>query len=397
MTTHPNKNSYLPTALILAFSISYAASESYGDPLAYADTGGDDAFIINKANIAQSAPGNPADFACDTLDTGIYWFGPGNVAQKHIPGIDNAFFDPDSPTVIFAHGWQNGVTSRGFRETYNYLANDPRNGVDVNTADAWIDAGWNIGIFYWSQLADEGEVKDAEAKIWTTEGRRGMRWRQCDGSPTTAQAPQVAVGEIFYQAYLEAMAEYRGPNIRLVGHSLGNQVVTRLAHLILQDIVQGNRDPALLPQRIALLDPFWSNGRKDYLDGKWTGELAREFIADLIAEGVVFERYKTSNINDFFIGDRNRPLTRMIGETEIIPGYIINLDQPGRHISAPNLYFHSFASPPPPACDGACNQLAASAATSDARIRELMDEASRWIQIAGERTEDPADNMFELR
>ena len=41
----------------------------------------------------------------------------------------------------------------------------------------WKADGWNVAIFYWNQMADEDEVKDAEAKIWSTNGPKGMRYR----------------------------------------------------------------------------------------------------------------------------------------------------------------------------------------------------------------------------
>jgi hypothetical protein len=40
-----------------------------------------------------------------------------------------------------------------------------------------VQAGYNVGIMYWNQFADEDEVKDAEAKIWTATGTRAMRWK----------------------------------------------------------------------------------------------------------------------------------------------------------------------------------------------------------------------------
>ncbi|GAB4565233.1 MAG: hypothetical protein Tsb0020_15960 [Haliangiales bacterium] len=340
---------------------------------------------------------NPGTHDCDTLDYGIYWYGPGNVAQKYIPGTPNPFFDPTKPTVIQAHGWQNGSSKKARRETFNYLHNDAKNGVDVDLADAWIDAGWNIGYFYWNQFADEGEVKDAEAKIWSATAQRGMRWRRCDGSTTTAGAPNLSVGELFYDAYTAAMADFSGPSIRVVGHSLGNQLATRLAFLVHEGIERGELSPELLPHRVELLDPFWSNGGKSYLGNAWTGEVTRDIVATLIDQGVIFSRYKSSNINDFGVGDRNTSLTNMIGETELVPSFISSFDQAGRHVAAYNLYYHSFAFAPPTACDAACDEQAASASTGDARMRELMDEASRWIQSAGERTESPGDNVFRRR
>jgi hypothetical protein len=338
--------------------------------------------------------GTTASFNCNVLDSGIYWFGRGNTAQK--AGAGNPNFSLSRPTLIYAHGWQKDNVPRAKRESFNYKLNDPKNGVDVNLADAWIAAGWNVGIFYWDQFADEPEVKNAETKIWTGAGPQGMRWRACDGSYSSVGAPTVSAAQLFHDAYVAAMAGYTGGNVRLVGHSLGNQLVTRTAAMI-NDSITANRIPASLrPTRIALMDPFWSNGGKSYLNNRWTGEVARDHVAALRTAGVVFERYKSSNINDLFVGDSNQSLTTMIGQTELIPGWISNLDQAGRHVAAPNMYFRSFAFSPPPGCDenAVCSGIAASARTSDARTRELMTSSFVWTQTAGQNTEVPSDNLF---
>lgn len=34
--------------------------------------------------------------------------------------------------------------------------------------DRWIQAGWNVGAFYWNQYADEELPQDTECKIWTS-------------------------------------------------------------------------------------------------------------------------------------------------------------------------------------------------------------------------------------
>ena len=37
----------------------------------------------------------------------------------------------------------------------------------VVTSDYWIEDGWNVGIFYWNQFADDELLAGAEAKIYT--------------------------------------------------------------------------------------------------------------------------------------------------------------------------------------------------------------------------------------
>jgi uncharacterized protein YjdB len=377
--------------------------EKYGFVLALmAAASGASGCALSEQEVTEGGGGFAAEFAattgfnCDVLDYGIYWFGQGNVARKAVAGVANPNFSPSKPTVLFAHGWQKDSTTRSFRETFNYKLNDPKNGVDVNTADAWISGGWNVGIFYWNQFADEPEVKNAETKIWTGAGPQSMRWRKCDGSYSSVGSPTVSAAQLFYDSYVSAMAGYTGTNIRWVGHSLGNQVVTRTATMINDNINAGRIAAGLRPSRIALMDPFWSKGNKNYLNNRWTGEVSRDHVSALKGAGVIFERYKSSNINDLFVGDSNQGMTDMIGQTELIPGWISNLDQGGRHVAAPNMYFRSFAYSAPPECDenAVCSGTAASAKTSDIRIREMMNSRYEWIQTAGANTEVPSDNLF---
>ena len=342
-----------------------------------------------------------AGFNCWSLETGIYWFGLGNTSQKSDPGVANPYYNPARPTVIYVHGWEKDTSQRQFRETFNYRLNDTDYGVDINTADSWINAGWNIGIFYWNQFSDEGEVKDAEAKIWTPSGPQGMRWRKCDGSYVAGGAT-VSAAQLFYNAYTAALANYTGSNIRVVGHSLGNQMATRLTKMVSDNITAGRIPARLLPTRVALLDPFWSQGGKDYLGGRWTGEVARDHVRELIGKGVIFERTKTSNINDFFIGDSNAGMTAMMGMTEIVPAYIPNTSQGNRHVAAPNLYFWSFGTAAPAECVndswGICNNSglqAESAATSDSRTRTMMSSTYNWYQVSGTSSATPGDNRYQ--
>ena len=341
-------------------------------------------------------------FDCQTLDSGLYWVGLDNDMEIHVPGVTNAYYEPDAPTVIFVHGWQNGVTERGERESLRYRFRDNNDDIDIDTADAWVESGWNVGVFYWTQFADEREVKDAEAKIWSSSGRRGMRWRLCDGSYTETVMPAGGAGELFYDAYTAAMSDYRGNDVRIVGHSLGNQMAVRLAHQVKTAIDAGTLPSNLLPNRVALLDPFWSKGSKDYLGGQWTGAVIRDLVGDLLDDGVVFEHYKNSNINDFAIGDRNDSLSDRIGETELIPGWISRFNQAARHTVSTYLYFHGFAHAPPAGCrtvDGEyrCDLPGPSAATSDAELRELMDGAFRFIQSEGQNTNRLDDDVLRER
>ncbi|MCX7921259.1 MAG: cell adhesion domain-containing protein [Clostridia bacterium] len=336
-----------------------------------------------------------------SLDYGIYWFGLGNVSQKHTSGVTNPYYDPNKPTIIYVHGWQNGATPELRRETFNYKKNDSTYGVDVNTADAWIKAGWNIGIFYWTQFADEASVTDAEAKIWSATGPKGMRWRKIDGTYVTTGVTKNAA-ELFYDSYVQALSDYTGSNVRITGHSLGNQMAVHLTKLVSDKVSAGQLPKNLLPKRVALLDPFWSKYGKDYLGGKWTGEKVREFVAELKTKGVLFEQYRSSAVE--LGGDSNTELQKMTAFSELAPWYIPTLEITWKHVAAYNWYFYSFYSNPPIECTinfwGTrikTGNVAANAKTSDSRIAEMMSSSYRWVQVEGRYTADPADDWFERK
>jgi hypothetical protein len=144
---------------------------------------------------------------------------------------------------------------------------DSKYGFDVNLADAWLEAGWNVGSFYWDQLADEDEVTDAEAKIWTADGPQGMRFRNSDGSYSTDGAPNVSVANLFVQSYLRAFSNGNTTNatVHIAGHSLGSQVVGRATNLLANLAETGLMSPGFTPSRSIILDPYMSEGDKPYL------------------------------------------------------------------------------------------------------------------------------------
>lgn len=338
-----------------------------------------------------SATVSTQTFSCKSLDAGIYWFGKGDQAQKATAMTRSTFFDPKKPTVIYVHGWQSGSHKLERRGTFNYGKYDPIYGVKVDAADAWVDAGWNIGIFYWNQISDESAPTSAEDKVW---GESSVTWKDCDGKPQPVPGSPSDAGEFFYNEFLIAMKNYQGSNVRLAGHSLGNQLVTKLADKLETQASAGKIPENLIPKRVALIDPWWSDksmpqNRADSL---------RSSIQEMKAKGIIFEWYKTSKVNDNNGSDENLELIPIIGQTEIFPDYYSSFNNMSRHMSAPFLYFLGFKDGAPLGCGNktsACTELAPSAATSDERMKELMMKAARWQQVDGRETAPTADNTYE--
>ena len=117
-----------------------------------------------------------------------------------------------------------------------------------------------------------------------------MRWRDEAGDYQTVKEPAVSAGEIFYDAYINALADFSGPELRLASHSLGNQMAANLLQKLARAVAVGDISPALMPQRLALLDPYWSPLEQDYLAGDSTGTRVREILEqDVLPQGVLIE------------------------------------------------------------------------------------------------------------
>lgn len=358
-----------------------------------------------------------AQAAEDYLDYGLHWVKVTNTGiETQLKGVDangnitinnSNYYNASKPTVIYFHGWQNGSSADGYsRENFEF------EDIDQNTAKAWKDNGWNVGIFHWGQFADESEVKDAEAKMWSKNGPQGMRYRLSDGSYSTQQSPNKSVGQIAFEQITTALASNTSGNIRFAGHSLGNQLAVNIAEQINDGINNGSVSNNVMPNRIELLDPFWSQDSKSYLgdsngDGQndWTGERVNWAISDLIADqDVAVTWYKTSGIFDLWIGDENTALESTVALINNRFWYLDAWDLVSKHVHAPKWYFMSMASSAPEEVTlnwwgsrKTTGYDAASASTSDNRIKFMMGDSYEWDQVEGRYTADPADDQFEVK
>jgi hypothetical protein len=220
--------------------------------------------------------------------------------------VPNRFFDPSRPTVLFVHGWSPGASAP---DTFDMTVRDAPPELDV--VEVWRNAGWNIGMFNWETLSHEEDVDDAEAKIWSTEGPQGMRRQGREG--VFGPGPPIAMGEIlglFITHSLMELGIESGTRVPfwLTGHSLGNQLATRAAGLMLEARDAGDISNRIFPERLVLLDPYWSSADQDYLGGQTTGERSSTFIRSLKDDGLAIESIRSSVIYWFPGTDGNAPL-----------------------------------------------------------------------------------------
>jgi hypothetical protein len=333
---------------------------------------------------------------------GLFWFGKDDANQLALPGEDNPYYAPESPTLIFVHGWKpdQGYTHRTMIWKFEDASGQEQT---VDMAAAWVDAGWNIGVFDWGPFADEPVVTDAEAKIWTIEGGKGMRWRDRDGDYRTDHTADRPISGLFYGTLVQALADFHGPELRIAGHSLGNQVAAGAVARVATDVQANNLPPELLPTQLVLLDPYWSPVHQDYLGEKSTGDAVRQYITENVwPHGILVSWYRSSLMTDgILVSDANEGLRKVVATySELDPAYCSVADQVCRHDAAWQSYLYSFAFAPPKECartdpDADClptGRMAASASTPADYLAGMAGQSFDWVQVAG-----PDENGLHTR
>ncbi|MGM0502870.1 MAG: hypothetical protein ACQERJ_10090 [Bacillota bacterium] len=362
------------------------------------------------------------------LDYGIYWFKDSRTSEKAVAGRDNPYYDPNKPTVIFVHGWQPSTKEAeyGFREIFHFTQED-KNGMEHEFAGAeeWIEKGWNVGAFYWNQFASETLVQQAETKIWS-DGY--MDWQsKSDGNdqsmPTDLRGKNVV--ELFYDETKKVMDDFKGNNLRLVGHSLGTQVVVGYSQL-------AANENKLVPDRVALADPYWSEGDISNFDGHLGGffnkemktyDIVRTIVSDLYKD-IIFTQYDTSVICSYTgitgkpqlaFGNANPELRKYTTYVDVnfdyykslldvdnafdierlSSGDLFELGEAGAmsaHDTAPFWYFETYNTDP----EGPIDLYDVSASVSDEQMREWQMNDTRFTQTVGTETANPEDDLFKI-
>jgi PKD repeat protein len=207
-------------------------------------------------------------------DYGLYWYKDAVQAVKYVPGreLPLEFYDPAKPTLVFAHGWsktsvnfQSGKLRDYRREPMTFSPGSmypSQPAVDLvsiwkNPAKNYEGKAWNVGTVVWNQFADDdyanlSKPQMAEAKIWSTSGKGGMRYaiRSWNGSSwstgntnVTTNAPMKPVSVILADAFIAGTREASNPELRLSGESLGNQVVTGMTYILKKEYAEGRIGP----------------------------------------------------------------------------------------------------------------------------------------------------------
>lgn len=265
------------------------------------------------------------------LHYGLHWFHDEITNQGSISYCDadpQLYFDPSKKhTMIFVHGFSPYSVKNNTR--FNFDANDLAGPNVTDLVAPWLNGTsgdhqpWNVGIFYWNQFADEQPtsldmlhpVQTAEAKIWRTDGPGNMRWRDNQGGVHNyPRNVRQDMAHILANQYLDELTEYARHNptadMRLVGESLGSQLVIHAARIIADQVdAAGSHLPKnLIPKQVVVLDPIVT---KDGNDETRLQTLLQD-IQYLKQDGVIFSGYRTSDIglHDEF-SDNTRLLKQM--------------------------------------------------------------------------------------
>lgn len=280
------------------------------------------------------------------------------------------FFDPNKPTLLFIHGDQPTTTFKRKRIDlcYSYLQMNGKMSPPINTLKNW--KGWNVGIFYWNQFADDlagkriialiKAVTYPEMKIYSSQNAAHMRWAYINsqgilsfcslGNPLCAPLPinhrgqPLSIRQILYQSYLNAFPAGYHQDIRISGQSLGTQLAIQLTGYV------ENNPLAPKPSQLILLDPYFSPPLHHI-----TTDLGNDSTADYnyrIATAFLkkdpklgFIIYRTSKLSEWPLGDHNKPLQDLSAYLQICPTYLSNAHKKQRtmneHISCAYIYFYS--------------------------------------------------------
>lgn len=337
-------------------------------------------------------------------DYGIYWMkNVGTTSESATPACRSSlgkaqcmtklestgYFDPHKPTIIFIHGWQPATVKQKnrFDLCYRYKQADGQQSPIYNTLQYW--KGWNVGVFYWNQFADEANVLRAESKIYTTSGFDGMRWAYLDSAGNQHYCNRFMsncimphhglqhenVLDLAYDAYQNALPNnYHPTQLRIAGQSLGTQIAIQLT-----DLVMHNKS---LPQptRLALMDPYFS---PDHLKSKLlhlpesVADYNQQKIEDIEALNPQFPIavYRTSTVSFAPTGNPAPNLMSKVAFMRLYPKFLTGegLGLQGQlHESSIFLYFESMKQMP--AANLAPNNAYVNAAASDQQVKNLMDQ-----------------------
>lgn len=230
-------------------------------------------------------------------------------------------YNASKPTLIVVHGEMTGQSANKFsidldENVYSFKTSEnptdyvvadnigyKGQGLDLQISRYWTDvADYNVAIFHWERFADENDVNDVVAKIYSVPK---MRYVTGDNVYETTKVPKYPLAEVFGALYFAEMSDkLNGREIRIVGNGVGCELVLSGMEYLSYYVGKNQLDKNYLPSRLTLCDPYLS-GSDLSIKMPW-GDITTDhgtigvddaIIGDLASRGVVMEMVESLEIS----------------------------------------------------------------------------------------------------
>lgn len=344
-------------------------------------------FAVPKSDYSASARDIPAErfdpSEFSKLTYGIYWYQSGS--DMPIAAKDAQNFDPAKPTLIYTHGMKvnhegltdrEGLSLKGNNEEYMTAAGFSPYLYEGEFYQPLIDQGYNVGIFYWNQLADCYFTEDD--KFWVDHPMNGSYYTYvgedgefCTSEPTDDDNPECSVTALYRDCLVETLGKDFSGHLQLVGHSMGGQLTLAVSQALCVAYDRGDISSRYLPDRVTVIDPYLGStpcsGEIDTTgeevplkDPKPTALLAAEAAENIANHGIPIEGFAANKIayayyDIPFVGVNDKALVAKIEEkfaaniawvylSHLVNTYTeLSARLPGIHAEMPFLPTHTMA------------------------------------------------------
>lgn len=291
--------------------------ESGNDPLQ--DDKGEHVNLVSKGGDEFEPPceitGMPWKFPFETERPAIVFFGRDNIpCVAEDPPLD--VFDPKKPTLLYVHGLAAGTVSRGFRETFFTPTGVSSPFLPFHTGNLWLELGYNIAIFYWSQFSDD--TADAtERKIYVGGPMKCALKRRDSGALYHRDIGASSSPGMAAQLAAELRRYFRSSQaapVLVVGHSLGAQLALEVMSTLVcdervarpftpQNLGGSDRD-FIEVEKLILLDPYFTRNKYSFapMHGKSTATRAADSLQRLGRKQLEMETWVSSIIGEGYLG-----------------------------------------------------------------------------------------------
>ena len=226
--------------------------------------------------------------------TGLYWYVKKDGA---IPTTEYKA-DPTKPTIIYTHGWkpyesmvreglsvksrtEGALTAHGYSD-FKY---------DTEFYNYYLEKGYNVGIFYWNQLADEGMNLSVVTKIWSSDNGENMKYVTYseNGTRSSTKAddetnPKESISMMYGKAIIEALGADFSGMLHLAGHSMGGELTCAVSEYLCLLYDKGEIGENLLPDRLTMIDPYIPDTRVTGIIDTTGKRVKNKMVAELTAE-----------------------------------------------------------------------------------------------------------------